>query len=277
MSNNSRGKEYFCYDCRRTISLLGETPICPICGKGFIEEVNQNHHHNPLFFFPSSFAFDSGSNSISEEITSDSEEIIVDDHQNDEPERIIDEYLERSSDYQDDDTEEEGSIDSDMEAEREADLYYDLMDPHYQLDDLVEEEMLNNPQQLYDTLRRLFRHYSSPALSPQLFANPGDYVFGERNFDAVISVLMDEETEKNPHPPAPPEVISALAQYPAPESLLDEKFECPICLDAVREREVMTNLHCEHNFHYSCLIRWLNMNGTCPVCRLSVVPSSEES
>jgi len=42
---------------------------------------------------------------------------------------------------------------------------------------------------------------------------------------------------------------------------------CPICLDKQIENEILSKTICEHIFHKKCLIKWLQINNICPVCR----------
>ena len=56
-----------------------------------------------------------------------------------------------------------------------------------------------------------------------------------------------------------------------PESELPEdKRQCSICLEDFSRGEERTTLLCLHGFHTSCVNRWLQSNGTCPVCKTSV-------
>ena len=56
---------------------------------------------------------------------------------------------------------------------------------------------------------------------------------------------------------------------------LTELPSCAVCLERMDEsvRTVLTVL-CNHSFHSSCLKKWEDL--TCPVCRYTQVPSSED-
>ncbi|CAO2838655.1 unnamed protein product [Amaranthus hypochondriacus] len=44
---------------------------------------------------------------------------------------------------------------------------------------------------------------------------------------------------------------------------------CPICLCDYYQNDVLMVLpECKHRFHRDCLIEWLKLNATCPVCRI---------
>ena len=51
---------------------------------------------------------------------------------------------------------------------------------------------------------------------------------------------------------------------------------CSICLADYKEGDVkISSTHCDHIFHYSCLLEWLIEHDDCPNCRSSVLTPSE--
>ncbi|KAJ0258241.1 RING-H2 finger protein ATL67 [Hirschfeldia incana] len=49
---------------------------------------------------------------------------------------------------------------------------------------------------------------------------------------------------------------------------------CSICLCEYREAEMLRMMpECKHYFHLCCLDAWLKLNGSCPVCRNSPLPT----
>lgn len=46
--------------------------------------------------------------------------------------------------------------------------------------------------------------------------------------------------------------------------------ECVICLETFKKNEKVAQLECEHTFHKDCIKTWLNLNNTCPTCRLYI-------
>ena len=43
-------------------------------------------------------------------------------------------------------------------------------------------------------------------------------------------------------------------------------MSCPICLDTLESNDIV-NISCGHNFHQSCIEKWINTNLSCPYCR----------
>lgn len=52
------------------------------------------------------------------------------------------------------------------------------------------------------------------------------------------------------------------------------KENCSICLCDFEESEKVRLLSCKHNFHQSCIDRWLLKNNQCPLCLRTVTPYS---
>ncbi|KAL4570762.1 hypothetical protein LXL04_026424 [Taraxacum kok-saghyz] len=55
------------------------------------------------------------------------------------------------------------------------------------------------------------------------------------------------------------EVKKSNAPFVAPE-------ECPTCLEEYDEENPKILTKCEHHFHLSCILEWMERSNTCPVC-----------
>ncbi|KAL6189905.1 hypothetical protein ACLB2K_036306 [Fragaria x ananassa] len=72
----------------------------------------------------------------------------------------------------------------------------------------------------------------------------------------------------------PMETTSA---YPAVERiLLPEDAECCICLSQYEDGADLHTLPCNHHFHANCIVKWLKMNATCPLCKYNILKGSEQ-
>ncbi|KAL9324898.1 hypothetical protein ACSQ67_005543 [Phaseolus vulgaris] len=61
--------------------------------------------------------------------------------------------------------------------------------------------------------------------------------------------------------------IETSSAYLATERiLLPEDAECCICLCSYEDGAELHALPCNHHFHSSCIVKWLKMNATCPLC-----------
>ncbi|ORX85639.1 hypothetical protein K493DRAFT_319928 [Basidiobolus meristosporus CBS 931.73] len=104
----------------------------------------------------------------------------------------------------------------------------------------------------------------------QLPGNAGDYVFGQQALDNIISQLM-EQAGRNAPPPAPEDVINNLPREKITKAQVEDGIDCAVCKEDFNEGEETTGLPCHHLFHDGCIRPWLELNGTCPVCRHSLI------
>ncbi|RZC72790.1 hypothetical protein C5167_048270 [Papaver somniferum] len=47
----------------------------------------------------------------------------------------------------------------------------------------------------------------------------------------------------------------------------EDEVCCAICMDGVIEEDEVITIPCSHVLHSHCLLRWLQVNNSCPLCR----------
>lgn len=104
-------------------------------------------------------------------------------------------------------------------------------------------------------------------------SNPGDYVIGQERLDALMTQLMEANENANMPPAADQDVLDALPKIIFSNAVNEHK-ECPVCQDDFTEGLELLKLPCDHTFHPTCITSWLKINGTCPVCRYSLVQNA---
>lgn len=52
--------------------------------------------------------------------------------------------------------------------------------------------------------------------------------------------------------------------------------ECCICLSSYEDGAELHALPCNHHFHSTCIVKWLKMNATCPLCKYNILKGSEQ-
>ncbi|XP_069041100.1 E3 ubiquitin-protein ligase RNF115 [Lepisosteus oculatus] len=111
----------------------------------------------------------------------------------------------------------------------------------------------------------------SPPLSwtGMLHSNPGDYAWGQGGLDAVITQLLGQFENTGP-PPAEKEKISSLPTVHVSQEQVESSLECPVCKEDYALGEPVRQLPCNHFFHSDCIVPWLELHDTCPVCRKSL-------
>lgn len=99
----------------------------------------------------------------------------------------------------------------------------------------------------------------------------------DRQFDNFINIIMNLENSLCGNPPANPRAIEKLKREKVTEEL-KEKYEaltCNICLDKYNVNDVVITLDCQHEFHEKCILEWLKLRNTCPVCRYEMESNNE--
>ena len=48
---------------------------------------------------------------------------------------------------------------------------------------------------------------------------------------------------------------------------VDANLQCSVCWDDFKLDEEVKRLRCDHYFHEDCIIPWLELHNTCPICR----------
>ncbi|KAH9746138.1 RING-type domain-containing protein [Citrus sinensis] len=52
--------------------------------------------------------------------------------------------------------------------------------------------------------------------------------------------------------------------------------ECCICLSSYEDGTELHALPCNHHFHSTCIVKWLKMNATCPLCKYNILKGNEQ-
>uniref|UniRef100_A0A0A9EFS6 RING-type E3 ubiquitin transferase n=1 Tax=Arundo donax TaxID=35708 RepID=A0A0A9EFS6_ARUDO len=96
-----------------------------------------------------------------------------------------------------------------------------------------------------------------------------EYVLG-----AGLSLLLQHLAENDPNrygtPPAKKEAVEAL-----PTVRIEEIVSCSVCLDDLELGSQAKQMPCDHKFHSPCILPWLELHSSCPVCRFEL-PSDEK-
>ncbi|XP_077988925.1 E3 ubiquitin-protein ligase RNF115-like [Glandiceps talaboti] len=102
-----------------------------------------------------------------------------------------------------------------------------------------------------------------------LHGNPADYAWGSGGLDAIITQLLNNLEGTGP-PPADKEKVEALPKVRITKEHTDQNLECSVCKEDFSLDEPVRKLPCSHLFHNDCIIPWLELHNTCPVCRKGI-------
>merc|ERR1711994_901005 len=68
-------------------------------------------------------------------------------------------------------------------------------------------------------------------------------------------------------PPMNESEIKKIPTIKIDQTHIDAKAQCSVCWDDFKIGEEVRELKCKHVFHSDCIIPWLELHNTCPVCR----------
>ncbi|XP_056336054.1 LOW QUALITY PROTEIN: E3 ubiquitin-protein ligase RNF115 [Danio aesculapii] len=258
---------FFCHCCKGEIDPKLPEYVCPRCESGFIEEVSEN--------FSLLQNQDGAAGIGSDDVTSQFAELW----------QLL--FMEHSALLS------EPSV---TDALRSSGLQPTVADPASgtagpvasveNLSDCTEPQQ-NNPQTnsrqdqgqavegiVQQFLAGLFSNSDSAgpqtsSWSSALHSNPGDYAWGQGGLDAVVTQLLGQSENSGP-PPAEKEMISSLPTVSISSEQTACRLECPVCREEFSVGESVRQLPCLHYFHSSCIVPWLQLHDTCPVCRKSL-------
>ncbi|XP_043706734.1 E3 ubiquitin protein ligase RIE1-like [Telopea speciosissima] len=58
--------------------------------------------------------------------------------------------------------------------------------------------------------------------------------------------------------------------------LSPEDAECCVCLNPYEDGVELHALPCNHHFHAPCIVKWLKINATCPLCKYNILKGNSE-
>ncbi|KAL3866091.1 hypothetical protein ACJMK2_043429 [Sinanodonta woodiana] len=103
-----------------------------------------------------------------------------------------------------------------------------------------------------------------------LHSNPGDYAWGTGGLDTIITQLLNQ-LEGSGVPPADQEKIDMLPIVKIAQEHVDRTLQCSVCMEDFVLNEEVRRLPCDHHYHNDCIVPWLKLHGTCPVCRKNLI------
>jgi E3 ubiquitin-protein ligase RNF115/126 len=96
----------------------------------------------------------------------------------------------------------------------------------------------------------------------------GDYFVGP-GLDMLLHVA-ENDPNRYGTPPAQKEVVEAMPSV----NVKKDKIQCSICLDDFKIGAEAKEMPCKHKFHSECILPWLELHSSCPVCRYQL-PADE--
>lgn len=96
-------------------------------------------------------------------------------------------------------------------------------------------------------------------------------ISGTTDYDILFGQLLENESGLKGSPPTAKSFVENLPLVELTEEELKGKdIVCAVCKDEVMLEEKVRKLPCSHCYHGDCILPWLSIRNTCPVCRFEL-------
>lgn len=141
----------------------------------------------------------------------------------------------------------------------------------------------NHLQNIISQVNNLFSFSPSTRITIQNFGNSGLSQFlnrhnNDQSFENLLNYLMMNDPNRHGTPPASKKILSSLPRVKISEGNFENynKSDCLVCMDSYQDGEIVIKLKCQHIFHDNCIIDWLKLHNSCPVCRYEMETDDED-
>nr|GMD53994.1 E3 ubiquitin-protein ligase Praja-2-like [Ipomoea batatas] len=91
-----------------------------------------------------------------------------------------------------------------------------------------------------------------------------DYIYAA-DHDPLFGQFSDGALKGSP--PAAKHIVDNLPSVILIGEADESKVSCVVCKDDILVGETVNRLPCSHHYHHDCIVPWLSIRNTCPVCR----------
>ncbi|KAK7300288.1 hypothetical protein RJT34_11130 [Clitoria ternatea] len=252
----SSGATHWCYACRQPIVLDARNVVCPYCGGGFVQELNElqgiAHHHT--------FSSQSG----------------VESHQ-------MPDFFDALHTFMG----HRGGSDQRFGLVDAVDNFmrHRMAGRHPNIDVRWRSGSVPPPEQswgVYSSGPYLIFHGQVPGFSlsngsprggPRR-VDFGDYFMGPGLEELIEQLSMNDR--RGP-PPAARSSIDAMPTIKITQAHLRSDSHCPVCKERFELGSEARQMPCNHIYHSDCIVPWLVQHNSCPVCRVELPPQGHVS
>ncbi|GJN22898.1 hypothetical protein PR202_gb10503 [Eleusine coracana subsp. coracana] len=298
--DEGQGVRYWCHSCEEVIDPAMPEMKCPGCDGGFVEEMdsegfepamNTRSDRSLSLLAPLLLGMLGGSSRRSRrrrEIVDDDDE---EDDEDDDSDRELDEFIRRRRrrgsstlvrllqtlrddirglDDNDSDTDRDRERDRERERQRERLQERERERQRDRGRERTESLILINSNNEAIILQGTFGPDDNQEESGNTSSGVslGDYFLGP-GLDILLQRLSESDLNRSGTPPAKKEAVAAL-----PTVNIQEVLGCSVCLEDFEVGAEAKEMPCQHKFHAHCILPWLELHSSCPICRFQL-PTEE--
>ncbi|XP_074333502.1 E3 ubiquitin-protein ligase RING1-like [Apium graveolens] len=250
---------YFCHQCNSTVSIPPQSPsselVCPNCNGGFLEEFDESSSTNalPILNAPSLFPLASQSNDLFNLLRGGNRW----DHRDQfDPLSFFVTYL------------------STLRAGG-ANIQF-VVNNNNNNNNNDNNENENNENENENAGRNFYSDRLFDPFGLRVPFNLGDYVVGP-GLEQLIQQLSENDPNRHGPPPAAKSAVEGLKKVEIGDEMSDGDYaQCAVCMEAFEVGVEAKEMPCRHLFHSDCIVPWLEMHNSCPVCRFELPTDDED-
>ncbi|KHJ49254.1 zinc finger, C3HC4 type [Trichuris suis] len=93
------------------------------------------------------------------------------------------------------------------------------------------------------------------------------FTIEEDGLDAFVTQVLNQF--EGGAPPLTAEEINSIPVEKVESG--EETIQCSVCFEEFQEGSTVRRLPCNHRFHDPCIVPWLQLHNSCPVCRKEIL------
>ncbi|CAL1387381.1 unnamed protein product [Linum trigynum] len=97
----------------------------------------------------------------------------------------------------------------------------------------------------------------------------------ERLLDQLSQIELNGMSRYD-HPPASKAAIESMPTVIISEKHTSTESHCAVCMDAFEIESEAREMPCKHLYHSDCILPWLSLRNSCPVCRHELPAADED-
>lgn len=95
--------------------------------------------------------------------------------------------------------------------------------------------------------------------------------------EQLIQQLAENDPNRYGTPPASKNAVEGLPDiHITAEMLESDSSQCAVCKDTFELNEEAKQMPCKHIYHKDCILPWLELHNSCPVCRYELPTDDQD-